>query len=201
MTQLNPRQKEAIRLIDGPLLVLAGAGSGKTSVITRKIAWLIQEHGFDPARITAVTFTNKAAREMKSRVGELLKGSEARGLSISTFHTLGLNLLRGQYNTEWTYIMSIASLSRHTHGRSPSRVRVVPGNEGPATALFQLTRYVRPAARSTVSDRESRGPQYPDDHRGHFPGVKYSTCSRPAGTGADHPPPISVSRNSTDAAT
>jgi ATP-dependent DNA helicase Rep len=91
---LNPRQKEAVRHIDGPLLVLAGAGSGKTSVITQKIAWLIQEHGLEPARIAAVTFTNKAAREMKTRVGELLKGGDGKGVSISTFHTLGLNLLR-----------------------------------------------------------------------------------------------------------
>ena len=94
MTKLNPRQKEAARYIDGPLLVLAGAGSGKTSVITRKIAWLIQECGIAPARITAVTFTNKAAREMKNRVGDLLKGRDAKGLGISTFHTLGLNILR-----------------------------------------------------------------------------------------------------------
>ncbi len=94
MADLNPRQKEAVRHIDGPLLVLAGAGSGKTSVITRKIAWLIREQALEPARIAAVTFTNKAAREMKTRVAELLKGSDAKGLSISTFHTLGLNLLR-----------------------------------------------------------------------------------------------------------
>ncbi len=94
MAALNPRQKEAVRYIDGPLLVLAGAGSGKTSVITRKIAWLIQEQGLDPARIAAVTFTNKAAREMKTRVAELLKGTDAKGLTISTFHTLGLTILR-----------------------------------------------------------------------------------------------------------
>ena len=94
MTQLNTRQKEAIRYIDGPLLVLAGAGSGKTSVITRKIAWLIQECGIAPTRIAAVTFTNKAAREMKTRVSELLKGADAKGLAISTFHTLGLSILR-----------------------------------------------------------------------------------------------------------
>jgi len=94
VADLNPRQKEAVRHIDGPLLVLAGAGSGKTSVITRKIAWLIREQALAPARIAAVTFTNKAAREMKTRVAELLKGSDAKGLSISTFHTLGLNLLR-----------------------------------------------------------------------------------------------------------
>ena len=94
MTKLNTRQKEAVRYIDGPLLVLAGAGSGKTSVITRKIAWLIQECGIQPARIAAVTFTNKAAREMKTRVADLLKGTDAKGLAISTFHTLGLTILR-----------------------------------------------------------------------------------------------------------
>ena len=94
MTKLNARQKEAVRYIDGPLLVLAGAGSGKTSVITRKIAWLIQECGISPARIAAVTFTNKAAREMKTRVADLLKGTDAKGLAISTFHTLGLTILR-----------------------------------------------------------------------------------------------------------
>ena len=99
MTQLNARQKEAVRYIDGPLLVLAGAGSGKTSVITRKIACLTQEHWIATARITVVTFTNKAAREMKSRVAELLKGQDAKGLAISTFHTLGLNILRKELAT------------------------------------------------------------------------------------------------------
>jgi ATP-dependent DNA helicase Rep len=94
VTKLNTRQKEAARYIDGPLLVLAGAGSGKTSVITRKIAWLIQECGIQTARIAAVTFTNKAAREMKTRVSDLLKGTDAKGLTISTFHTLGLTILR-----------------------------------------------------------------------------------------------------------
>ena len=94
MAALNPRKKEAVRYIDGPLLVLAGAGSGKTTVITRKIAWLIQECGISPARIAAVTFTNKAAREMRIRVSDLRKGTDAKGLSISTFHTLGLTILR-----------------------------------------------------------------------------------------------------------
>jgi ATP-dependent DNA helicase Rep len=94
VTKLNARQKEAVRYIDGPLLVLAGAGSGKTSVITRKIAWLMQECGISPTRIAAVTFTNKAAREMKTRVADLLKGTDAKGLAISTFHTLGLSILR-----------------------------------------------------------------------------------------------------------
>ncbi|HEX4869694.1 MAG TPA: DNA helicase Rep [Moraxellaceae bacterium] len=94
MNDLNPRQREAVRHISGPLLVLAGAGSGKTSVITRKIAYLIQECGISASKIVSVTFTNKAAREMKERAGKLVQGKEARGLTVSTFHNLGLNILR-----------------------------------------------------------------------------------------------------------
>ncbi|MEQ6887157.1 DNA helicase Rep [Halomonas sp. CS7] len=93
---LNPRQQEAVRYIDGPCLVLAGAGSGKTSVITTKIAYLVQECGMSARRIAAVTFTNKAAREMKERVGSMLKGKEGHGLTVSTFHTLGLNIIRSE---------------------------------------------------------------------------------------------------------
>ncbi len=78
----------------GPLLVLAGAGSGKTSVITHKIAWLIREHGLSPNQVTAVTFTNKAAREMKARVTDLLGKKMAAEIPVSTFHTLGLRILR-----------------------------------------------------------------------------------------------------------
>jgi ATP-dependent DNA helicase Rep len=91
---LNPRQREAVRYIDGPLLVLAGAGSGKTSVITRKIAYLVNTCGINASHVAAVTFTNKAAREMKERVGKLIKGSAAEGLTVSTFHQLGLNIIR-----------------------------------------------------------------------------------------------------------
>ncbi|RDB44579.1 DNA helicase Rep [Halomonas sp. DQ26W] len=96
LAKLNPRQQEAVRYIDGPCLVLAGAGSGKTSVITTKIAYLVQECGMSARRIAAVTFTNKAAREMKERVGQMLKGKEGHGLTVSTFHTLGLNIIRGE---------------------------------------------------------------------------------------------------------
>lgn len=94
MATLNERQRQAVHYINGPVLVLAGAGSGKTSVITRKIAWLINSCDLDPNHIYAVTFTNKAAREMKARVASLLSGSSAQGLNISTFHTLGLSIIR-----------------------------------------------------------------------------------------------------------
>jgi len=94
VTELNARQREAVRYIDGPLLVLAGAGSGKTSVITRKIAYLVQSCGIPSGRVAAVTFTNKAAREMRERVGRLLGGTATEGLTVSTFHQLGLRIIR-----------------------------------------------------------------------------------------------------------
>ncbi len=99
MTELNARQKEAVLYIDGPCLVLAGAGSGKTSVITRKIAYLIQKCDIPARHIAALTFTNKAAREMKERVGNLVQGSAAKGLTVSTFHNLGLNIIRREYKS------------------------------------------------------------------------------------------------------
>jgi ATP-dependent DNA helicase Rep len=100
MTQdLNPQQQAALKYIDGPLLVLAGAGSGKTSVITQKIAYLV-EHCDIPARnIAAVTFTNKAAREMKARVSNLLSAQRSKGLTVSTFHNLGLTIIRTEIKT------------------------------------------------------------------------------------------------------
>jgi len=97
VSKLNPRQNEAVHYIDGPSLVLAGAGSGKTSVITRKIAYLIEQCGIPGRHIAAVTFTNKAAREMKERVGKLVSGKAARGLTVSTFHNLGLNIIRKEH--------------------------------------------------------------------------------------------------------
>ncbi|MGY0216988.1 DNA helicase Rep [Endozoicomonadaceae bacterium StTr2] len=97
MTRLNDRQAQAVKYIDTPLLVLAGAGSGKTSVITQKIAYLVETCGISARNIVAVTFTNKAAREMKERVGKLIKGKASHGLTVSTFHNLGLNIIRREH--------------------------------------------------------------------------------------------------------
>lgn len=97
MRQLNHRQQTAIHHSDSPLLVLAGAGSGKTRLITHKIAYLIRERGILGRHIVAVTFTNKAAREMKSRLATVLGKNEIQGLTVATFHNLGLHILRREH--------------------------------------------------------------------------------------------------------
>jgi len=99
LQHLNEPQQKAVKTVDHPCLVLAGAGSGKTRVITQKISWLIRKEGYQASHIRAVTFTNKAAREMKQRASELLTKTESKGLRISTFHTLGLNILQQEYST------------------------------------------------------------------------------------------------------
>ena len=94
---LNDRQIEAIKALDGPMLVLAGAGSGKTKVLTTKVAYLLEERDVSPKNILAITFTNKAAREMKDRVFSLI-GREAFLIQISTFHSFGLKILKENYD-------------------------------------------------------------------------------------------------------
>ncbi len=93
-SKLNPPQREAVKYLDGPLLVLAGAGSGKTRVIAQKVAHLVEQHGFRPEHIAAITFTNKAAKEMRERVRQLLPGQSIESLNVSTFHALGARILR-----------------------------------------------------------------------------------------------------------
>jgi DNA helicase-2/ATP-dependent DNA helicase PcrA len=94
LTNLNPEQRAAVESTDGPLLILAGAGSGKTRVITSRIAWLIQEKGVAPDSILAVTFTNKASKEMGARVEKLLGHSTLAKPLIATFHSLCVRILR-----------------------------------------------------------------------------------------------------------
>ncbi|MCL5271617.1 MAG: UvrD-helicase domain-containing protein, partial [bacterium] len=94
LENLNPQQRAAVTTPDGPLLVIAGAGSGKTRVITYRIAWLVREHEVAPWEIFAATFTNKAAEEMRHRVARLLPGADIARLSISTFHSLCVGILR-----------------------------------------------------------------------------------------------------------
>ena len=97
--KLNPNQDEAVKYISGPCLVLAGAGSGKTRVITNKIAYLVQKCEYNSKNIAAVTFTNKAAREMKERLIQTLGKKDAKGVWVSTFHTLGLEIIKKELMT------------------------------------------------------------------------------------------------------
>ena len=97
MFGLNPQQQAAVEHIGSPLLVLAGAGSGKTRVITEKIAWLIRKANVPAKHIAAITFTNKASREMKERATQLLSKEEAKGLTVATFHNLGLQIIRKEH--------------------------------------------------------------------------------------------------------
>ena len=97
--KLNPGQNEAVKYVTGPCLVLAGAGSGKTGVICQKIAYLIQKCDYKARNIAAVTFTNKAAREMKERIVKMMDKHLTRGLTVSTFHSLGLDIIRKEIKT------------------------------------------------------------------------------------------------------
>ncbi|KXB43002.1 UvrD/REP helicase [Bacteroidales bacterium KA00344] len=107
LTQLNDSQREAVEYCDGPQLVIAGAGSGKTRVLTYKIAWLLEHYGMKPWNILALTFTNKAAREMKQRIGQLVGEERARHLQMGTFHSVFSRILRVEaqsigYNSDYT---------------------------------------------------------------------------------------------------
>ena len=97
LEELNDRQKEAVLYNEGPLLIIAGAGAGKTKTLTTKIAYLIEEKGVSPYNILAITFTNKAAKEMKDRIYMQI-GSTAKKLQVSTFHSFGLKLLRENFD-------------------------------------------------------------------------------------------------------
>src|SRR5213596_2851801 len=91
---LNEPQREAVLHRDGPIMIVAGAGSGKTKVLTTRIAHLMAAHGVDAFNILALTFTNKAAKEMKERIEKILGNNEARNLYIGTFHSVFARVLR-----------------------------------------------------------------------------------------------------------
>ena len=95
--QLNDQQRAAVTYTKGPLLVLAGAGSGKTRVIIEKITHLVQQMGLPPQKIAAITFTNKAAREMRKRLARRLDAGKAAEITVSTFHSLGWKILRAHH--------------------------------------------------------------------------------------------------------
>ena len=132
---LNPRQRDAVLHFEGPLLVLAGAGTGKTRTLTCRIAHLVREHGVPPHRILAVTFTNKAAGEMRERVAGYL-GEEPRGMWLGTFHALGARLLRihaAEVGRTAPFTIFDAEQSLNQVKRAQKTVRVNPDRWNPRT--------------------------------------------------------------------
>lgn len=115
LTRLNPVQREAVQHTEGPLLILAGAGSGKTRVLTYRIAYLIREKGVSPFNILAITFTNKAAREMQERIEGLIGHRESQNIWVSTFHAACVRILRREMD-HLGYDSSFAIYDTHDQG-------------------------------------------------------------------------------------
>ena len=146
---MNPQQRQAVSAGDGPVLVLAGPGSGKTRVLTHRIAYLVQERGVRAWHILAVTFTNKAAREMENRVVGLLGGSgQLDGLSIGTFHSICARILRLEadytpFSRDYVIFDTDDQLAPTVVERSPgANVQAVAGAEQESTKLEAADRAV-----------------------------------------------------------
>ncbi len=150
---LNPQQQAAVEYLAGPLLVLAGAGSGKTRVITEKIAYLIDKMGLPPNKIAAITFTNKAAKEMRERISRRLKGKNTNGLILCTFHALGWRILR-QHSKELGYRPGISILDERDTLQLV-RDLLTPGTQADKVkqARWQLSRWKNLAL--TVAEAEA----------------------------------------------
>ena len=146
---LNPKQREAVETVDGPLLIIAGPGSGKTRVITHRIAYLIRVCGVTPYRIAAVTFTNRAAREMRHRLTQLL-GPNIRDLSAGTFHSFCATVLRREgeaIGLDRNYAIYDDSDQIALITRSMKEVEVDPKSFAPRAVLTAIS-----AAKSKLLD-------------------------------------------------
>ena len=168
MNGLNPKQIEAVRYTAGPLLVLAGAGSGKTRVITQKIAFLVRACGIAPRHICAVTFTNKASREMRERVARELKGRDGRGLRVSTFHTLGLDLLRREHAAAGLRPGFSLLDAQDSESLIREHLRGSPGAEAesPAAVTHRISRW-----KNDLVDPATALAQAEDDHEARLAGL------------------------------
>ncbi|MBE9549891.1 MAG: UvrD-helicase domain-containing protein [Proteobacteria bacterium] len=156
--KLNPQQQAAVEYLSGPLLVLAGAGSGKTRVITEKIAYLISNMGLAPEKIAAITFTNKAAREMRERISKRLKNHNTRGISLCTFHALGWRILREHAQT-LDYRPGISILDERDTMQLV-RDLLVPGTKADIVrqARWQLSRWKNMALDVSEAEEHARSP-------------------------------------------
>ncbi|MSQ14871.1 MAG: AAA family ATPase [Dehalococcoidia bacterium] len=172
LSQLNPAQQEAVRHTDGPLLILAGPGSGKTRVIAHRVAYLVEELGISPYRIMAVTFTNKAAREMKDRVEELL-GQAAEGMTIGTFHSICARILRldgDRIGIDKSFVIYDGDDQRSLIKRSIQELGIDPRRTSPGAVLGAISN-----AKSQLITSE----RYLADHNhSYFDEIVYRCYSR-----------------------
>ncbi len=150
---LNPQQRAAVEYAGGPLLVLAGAGSGKTRVIAEKIAHLVARVGMQPAKIAAITFTNKAAREMRERVGRLVKGVAADELTVATFHALGLKIAQ----IEHAKLGLKRGFSVFDADDSAAIIKDLAPSAAKADALFALRSLISNAKSSGLTPEQAAG--------------------------------------------